>query len=75
MKTALTGTDRITKLGTARHFLEIAIDRIEDSTTCPGERRFIDPVLNRFHMGNAYKATTTINDKVRLELFDETERS
>jgi hypothetical protein len=68
IKVALAATYKITNLGTARQFIEIEIHRNEDGTIGLGQRRFIDSVLNRFHMEHAYGAATSLDEKVMLDL-------
>jgi len=74
IKTALAATYKITNLGTHRQFVGIEIYRNQDGKIGLGRRRFIDSVLKRFHMERAYNATTSLDNKVKLDLIDETER-
>jgi len=73
IKTALAATYKIMNLGTARQLLGIEIYRSENGTISLGQGRFIDSVLKCFHMEKAYNATTPLDDKVKLDLVNETE--
>jgi hypothetical protein len=73
IKTALAATYKITNLGTPRQFLGIEIFRNENGKISLGQGRFIDSVLKRFHIEKAYNATTPLDDKVKLDLVNETE--
>jgi hypothetical protein len=68
IKAALAATYKITNLGTARQWLGIEIHRSEDGTISLGQRRFIDLVLNRFHMEHAYGTATPLDEMVKLDL-------
>ena len=73
IKTALAATYKITKLGTARHFLAIEIKRKLDGRIGLGQRPFINSVLKRFSMESASNGTTPLYDKVKLDLINEIE--
>jgi hypothetical protein len=74
IKSALAATYKITNLGTARQFLVSDTYRNENGTMSLGQGPFIKSVLKHFHMKKAYNATTPLDDKVKLDLVNETER-
>jgi hypothetical protein len=59
---------KITNLEPARQFLGIEIYRENDGSIGIGQKDFIDLVLKRFHMENAYNAITPLDDKRKLDL-------
>jgi len=73
IKTALAATYKLTNLGTAQQFLGIEIYRNENGTISLGHGRFINSVLKRFHMEKAYNPTPPLDDKIKLDLLNETE--
>jgi len=73
IKTALAATYKITSLGSTRQFLGIEIYRNKNRKISLGEGWFIDSVVKPFHMEKAYNATTALDDKVKLDLVNETE--
>jgi hypothetical protein len=67
IKAKLAEVYKITNLGPARQFLGIEIHQ-ENGSISLCQKIFIDSILKRFHMENAYNALTPLNDKVKLNL-------
>jgi hypothetical protein len=67
IKEKLAEVNKITNLGPARQFLGIEIYQ-ENGSINLCQMIFIDSILKRFHMENAYNALTPLDDKFKLDL-------
>jgi hypothetical protein len=65
VKAKLSEKYKITNLGPARQFLGIEIPR-DDTSTSLGQKTFINTILKRFDMQNAYGAITPMDPNVKL---------
>jgi ketosteroid isomerase-like protein len=70
IKRQLMNQYRMKNLGPARQFLGLEIDRNSDGTITLGQQCYIDKIIRRFGMTDAFGVSTPMDVNVKLDVFE-----